>query len=419
MLSSSLLSQTVFNYSSVPFNISWYDSQTARELTNETGRTVVLGESLWFLNTVLDDTGDYVCIVRTHSQCYEEHTKLIVQRPINCGRPNKTTQSVPISSSGILSCPLMSEVERLKRFSIPYNIQWYKVSSAKEDDLNVNYTCSATSMMGRASQYFTLLPADPDHTLSIWVLLTGLVAFLTACLLTYKLFKVDIVLWFRETSSSLYSKRELDGKLYDAYVAYPQLFGGETTREVEMFALHTLPQVLEKKCGYKLFIFDRDSQPGQAIVESADESMQASRRLLLLYTASTFSSTKTSPGRDSVSRDQELPESGQQYERVAAMHRALLEGSLQVVLVELEEVTPTQLALFPESVRHLRERQGAVCWWKSQRSEGRWRRCFGRGAEKKAGELDVSSRFWKEMRYQMPVRCKRRTYQESNSLLNA
>ena len=55
---------------------------------------------------------------------------------------------------------------------------------------------------------------------------------------------------------------ESDGKLYDAYVAYPHLSGSVASGEVEMFALHTLPQVLEGRCGYRLFILGRDSLPG-------------------------------------------------------------------------------------------------------------------------------------------------------------
>lgn len=54
-----------------------------------------------------------------------------------------------------------------------------------------------------------------------------------------------------------------DGKLYDAYVAYPSPCSSGYNTEVETFAIHTLPQVLEKACGYKLFIAGRDCQPGQ------------------------------------------------------------------------------------------------------------------------------------------------------------
>lgn len=56
---------------------------------------------------------------------------------------------------------------------------------------------------------------------------------------------------------------DLDGKLYDAYVAYPSSCDSGYSNDVEMFATHTLPQVLEKTCGYKLFIAGRDCQPGQ------------------------------------------------------------------------------------------------------------------------------------------------------------
>lgn len=56
-----------------------------------------------------------------------------------------------------------------------------------------------------------------------------------------------------------------DGKLYDAYVIYPRVFEGSSagTTSVEYFVHRTLPDVLEKKCGYKLCIYGRDLLPGQ------------------------------------------------------------------------------------------------------------------------------------------------------------
>ena len=88
--------------------------------------------------------------------------------------------------------------------------------------------------------------------------------------------------------------------------------------------------------------------------------------------------------------------------------------NLQVVLVEMEEVSPAQLALFPESVRHLWKKQGAVRWWKNQKrlSQGwgaRWRGgdVAQGGPEASSLTLSPSSRFWKEIRYHLPVRGKR------------
>lgn len=53
-----------------------------------------------------------------------------------------------------------------------------------------------------------------------------------------------------------------DGKLYDAYILYPR------NRESclyssDIFALKILPEVLERQCGYSLFIFGRDDLPGE------------------------------------------------------------------------------------------------------------------------------------------------------------
>lgn len=67
MLNSTLVSPEVFNFTAIPHNITWYDSKTGQEMSNQTGRILVRGETLWFLNTTLDDTAEYVSIVRYNS----------------------------------------------------------------------------------------------------------------------------------------------------------------------------------------------------------------------------------------------------------------------------------------------------------------------------------------------------------------
>ncbi|XP_072253570.1 interleukin-1 receptor type 1 [Leuresthes tenuis] len=326
------------------------------------------------------------------------------------------------------------------------------ISELKAEDFNLNYTCRAYSFRGCPEGYFTLLPADPNPMAPIGSVLGSMTVLFVISVIIYYTFRIDIVLWVRKAFPVLYKNKDLDGKLYDAYVAYPQPYALGFSEEVEKFALHTLPQVLEKTCDYKLFIAGRDCFAGQAMVDSVEENIEASRRFLLLYNASTFTSkrltssnnnniSKNSDGsekiesntRDSSSSSLSLDGSDtvytdtrQQLECVAAMHRALLEGSLKVILVELEEITPAQLALFPESVRHLRKKQGAVCWWKNLRTRQRWRTCTkSREDEERGGKnsqlsssLSPSSRFWKEMRYHMPVRGKRLVYPEKTALLN-
>ncbi|XP_070770751.1 interleukin-1 receptor type 1-like [Enoplosus armatus] len=587
MLNSTLVSPDVFNFTAVPYNITWYDPKTGREISNQTGRILVHGETLWFLNITLDDDGDYVSILRTPSRCYRQATKLVVDLPAagECGRPKKSGQTLTNGVTDSLSCPLKDYIDKLDSYNVTSSIKWYRgcdpivdgtgrysywdttylkidgvepqnnspytctltftlggitgsvsetidtwvttnyswvpqvhepaseilkaqmgskfskrclvfvpcvgrpsvhifwlvrgglilntnpsdrvytseqrslsqgvpvkgvwlerllmFSELREEDFHINYTCQAHSDRGIPEGYFTLLPADPNIILPIGFMLGGVTVLFISSVIIYYRFKVDIVLWFRRAFPVLYTNKDLDGKLYDAYVAYPQPCAVGFSKEVETFALHTLPQVLEKACGYKLFIAGRDCLPGTAIVDSVEENMQASRRLLLLYTASTFTSKRhtssTSSNNNNISKTRDssssmssdgseevYPDTRQQLECVAAMHRALLEGSLKVVLVELEEITPAQLALFPASVRHLRKKQGAVCWWKNMRTSQSWRTCMRRReAEEKGGQdtplspsLSPSSRFWKEMRYHMPVRGKRAVYPEKTALLN-
>ncbi|XP_033965225.1 interleukin-1 receptor type 1-like isoform X2 [Pseudochaenichthys georgianus] len=575
MLNTTLASYDVFNISAVPYNITWYDSKTRQEISNETGRTAVRGETLWFLNTTLDDDGEYVSVLRTRSGCYRQNTRLIVELPVpgECGRPRKAGQQITKGVTDYLGCPLKEYISKLNSYNTTYSLMWYNhkyngcvpivdgsdgysyednarlkidkvettnkqsytctltftldgtvgsvsesieawvnakysltpqvrqpaggiikapigstfsqlcqvfvpcvgkplvnvfwfvqrdlnmeimktnpservytsekltrsqtvpvegvwiervltISKLQEKDYNINYTCKASSARGNPQSYFTLLPTDPDMRLPIGMILGNVAVLFIVSVIIYYLFKVDIVLCFRRMFLVFYTNTDSDGKLYDAYVAYSQPNTEGFSNEVEAFVFHTLPEVLEKACGYKLFLAGRDCVPGMAIVDSVEENIQASRRLLLLYTASTFMRKSDRSSNTSFDGGEEnYPDSRQQLERLAAMHRSLLEGSLKVILVELEEITPAQLALFPESVRHLRKKQGAVCWWKNQSRAGRWRTCMRtKEDEEKGGQLSQtlspSSRFWKEMRYRMPVKGKRAMCPEKATLLN-
>uniref|UniRef100_A0A1A7WP77 Interleukin 1 receptor, type I n=2 Tax=Iconisemion striatum TaxID=60296 RepID=A0A1A7WP77_9TELE len=594
MLNSTLLSPDVLNYTAVPYNITWYNSKTGQEMSNQPGQILVLGETLWFLNTTLEDAGEYMTILRTHCCCYMQSTMLVVDMANSgeCGRPQKTCQELTGGVADHLNCPLRDYIHKLEIYGITSSIQWYKgceplldgsdkytywdrtllninnvepedsgtytctltftlggvtgsvsesidapirdeyslvpqvheptneiikakigsnltmrclvfvpgvgipfvdvlwlvrndfifgtsppanvytseqrmwiqnkpqgvwfermlfISELKEEDFYINYTCQASSFRGVPKGYFTLLPTDPDILLPIGLVFCHVVVLFIVSVTVYYIFRIDIVLWFRKVFPFLYKNKDLDGKLYDAYVAYPQSGPSEFGEEMERFALHTLPQMLEQAYGYKLFIAGRDCLPGQAMVDSVNENIQASRCILLLYTASTFigkkhtSSTSSNNNNVPISRanksetvtsdssvtsfyddEKVFLDTRQPLESVAAMHQALLEGSLKVILVELEEITPDQLALFPESVRHLRKKQGAVCWWKYVQKRQTWRTCVReRGDEEKHGQdsrLSLShcpsSRFWKEIRFHMPVRGKRVGYLEETVLLN-
>ncbi|KAM6934571.1 interleukin-1 receptor type 1 [Xenentodon cancila] len=577
MLNSTLVSPDVFSFSTVPYNITWYNSKTGQEMSNQTGRILVLEETLWFLNVTLDDDGEYETILRTPSHCYMQSTKLVVDLPMfgECGRPQKAYQQLTNGVADTLNCPLSDYIHELESYNVGFSIKWYKAcnsiqnqidryafrdrtkmtirmvqpedtalytckmtftlggvtgsvsetidvavtgsnftkrcrvfvpgsgmpfvdvlwlvkddlilntrpservyvseqrmqihdapkgvwlerqlmfSQLRNEDFNISYTCRAYSSRGNPEGYFTLQPTGknvvigyPNTTIPIGFALGGVAVLFIVCVSVYYVFRIDIVLWFRGAFPVLYTSKASDGKLYDAYVAYPEHYSSGFSGRVEKFALHELPQVLEKACDYKLFVPGRDCLPGQAIVDSLEENIQASRRFLLLYTASTFTSqrhTSSSSNNNNISKSSDgsdkdesramsfdgsstvYPDTRQQLECVAAMHRALVEGSLKVVLVELEEVTPAQLALFPASVRHLRKKQGAVCLWKHHKTKQRWRTCMRMRKDLESGSndsqlspsLSPSSRFWKEMRYHMPVRRKKMMFPEKTALLNS
>ncbi|CAJ1079099.1 interleukin-1 receptor type 1-like [Xyrichtys novacula] len=581
MLNSTLVSSDVFNFTSGPFNITWYNSKTRQEVKNQTGRILVRGETLWFLNVTLEDNGEYVAILRTPFQCFRQDIKLVMNQPgaEGCGRLKKSFQNLTNGDNGQLSCPLKDYIEKLRSYNIALTSKWYKgcdllesetekysfidattlgitkvgpedkgsftctltftldgvtgsvsetidvqvkeksflsaqmlqpisekvkahigsnlskqcevfvpnvkkkpsvgvvwlvrgdliyknnenhvytskkshrphqggflfqveliIPKLRKEDFNLNYTCKVDTGKATTQGYFTLERADPDIILPIGLVFGGGTVLFIISVIVYHLLKVDIVLWFRKAFPVLYPNTDLDGKLYDAYVAYPQPCDPGFSEEVEKFALHTLPQILEETCGYQLFIAGRDCLAGQAIVDSVEENLHASRQVLLLYTASTFvseehtsksdkitptgtdcnsnSERKTTDDNSKMNYDDNknvYSDTRQQLECVAVMHRALLEGSLKVVLVELEEISPAQLALFPESVRQLRKKQGAVCWWKNLKKRQRSGTCTRREDEEKGGQetklspsLSPTSRFWKDMRYHMPVKGKKK-----------
>ncbi|XP_014880051.1 uncharacterized protein LOC106941512 [Poecilia latipinna] len=124
MLNSTLLSQDVFNFTAVPFNITWFSAKTGQEMRNETGRILVLQETLWFLNTTLDDDGEYLAIVRTPSQCYMQTAKLVMDRPVagECGRPRKDSRNVETN----VVCPLNNYIHKLKTYGMDVSVNWYK-----------------------------------------------------------------------------------------------------------------------------------------------------------------------------------------------------------------------------------------------------------------------------------------------------
>ncbi|XP_060785096.1 interleukin-1 receptor type 1-like isoform X2 [Neoarius graeffei] len=274
------------------------------------------------------------------------------------------------------------------------------VSQVLPGDLNLNFTCTAMTHRGVATGYFTVQPADPNLLMPIGLLATTLALLFIMGLLLYRVFKVELALLFRTLFPFFYTSTDGDGKLYDAYVVYPRVQGDTLSEAVEAFAVKTLPQVLEGCYGYRLFILGRDSLPGQAMVDMVEETMNVCRRMLLLYTSLSLSRAEGSSW----------------FEQQAGLRRALLDDSLSVLLLEMEQLSDP--SILPESLRLLRDKQGALQAWKKRKRWTCTRMEEGGEDEISLPSFTLSARFWRKVRYHMPVRGKVKHHLKRKLLLN-
>ncbi|XP_015266446.1 PREDICTED: interleukin-1 receptor type 1-like [Gekko japonicus] len=190
-----------------------------------------------------------------------------------------------------------------------------------------------------------------------------------AAVLTYKIFKVDIVLWYRQSCQPLFRKEVSDGKLYDAYVVYPSNVAN-CMYSSDIFVLKVLPEVLEKQCGYNLFICGRDDLPGQAVITVVDEAIRLSRRVIIVLVPDSYS--------NKVQRDTN--------EQQIAIYNALIRDDIKVILILLDKIK--DYANMPEPIKYLKQRHGVLIW---------------KGDFSEQSQL-ATTKFWKNVRYRMPVR---------------
>uniref|UniRef100_A0A8C3T1F8 Interleukin 1 receptor like 1 n=1 Tax=Chelydra serpentina TaxID=8475 RepID=A0A8C3T1F8_CHESE len=160
-----------------------------------------------------------------------------------------------------------------------------------------------------------------------------------------------------------------DGKIYDAYVIYPKKRTNEANF-VEYFVHQILPDVLENKHGYKLCIYGRDMLPGEDAASAFEMRLQKSRRLIIILTPQLI----------------QCEEFG--YEHQIALYSVLIQNNIKVILLEMETIGNYEG--LQESLRHIIKQQGTIKWKEKH----------------KECPHASNSKFWKHVRYHMPVRHK-------------
>uniref|UniRef100_A0ABK0LF45 Interleukin 1 receptor-like 2 n=2 Tax=Rattus norvegicus TaxID=10116 RepID=A0ABK0LF45_RAT len=280
---------------------------------------------------------------------------------LRCWRVNNTLVDDYYNDSKRIQEGIETNLSLRNHILYTVNITFLEV---KMEDYGHPFTCHA----GVSAAYIILKRPAPDFRA---YLIGGLMAFLllaVSILYIYNTFKVDIVLWYRSTFHT--AQAPDDEKLYDAYVLYPKYPRESQGHDVDTLVLKILPEVLEKQCGYKLFIFGRDEFPGQAVASVIDENIKLCRRLMVLV----------APETSSFSFLKNLTE-----EQIA-VYNALVQDGMKVILIELERVK--DYSTMPESIQYIRQKHGAIQWDGDFTEQAQ---C-------------AKTKFWKKVRYHMPPR---------------
>ncbi|NXX90900.1 IL1R1 protein, partial [Centropus bengalensis] len=244
------------------------------------------------------------------------------------------------------------------------------ISEVNSEDYEQPFICQASNAFGQVASYIILKRRVPDIQRRLTGGLLSLLILTLTALIIYKIFKIELVLWYRNSVCAFASKE--DGKIYDAYVLYTKSSGDRSFYHLENFVHRILPDVLEQQCGYKLFILGRDDLPGEAVVSVADETLKQSRRLMIILGSITSSFCL-------------LEDTSEQQ---LAMYNALIRDGIKVILIEMEEIQDYNS--MPESIRYIKQKHGTIQW-------------KGDFSDK---SCSANTRFWKNVRYQMPSRKK-------------
>nr|XP_010331946.2 interleukin-1 receptor-like 2 isoform X1 [Saimiri boliviensis boliviensis] len=280
---------------------------------------------------------------------------------LRCWRVNNTLVDVCYNESKRIREGVESYVSFQEHNLYTVNITFLEV---KMEDYGLPFMCHA----GVSTAYIILQLPAPDFRAYLIGGFIALMAVAVSVVYIYNIFKIDIVLWYRSAFHPTGTVE--DGKLYDAYVLYPKPHKESQRHAVDALVLKILPEVLERQCGYKLFIFGRDEFPGQAVANVIDENVKLCRRLMVIVVPESLGSGLL----------KNLPE-----EQIA-VYNALIQDGMKVILIELEKME--DYTAMPESIQYIRQKHGAI----------RWHGDFTEQSQ------CAKTKFWKTVRYHMPPR---------------
>ncbi|OCT95261.1 interleukin-1 receptor type 1 isoform X1 [Xenopus laevis] len=370
--------------------IKWF--KECQPLQND--KYYALADALTIQNAVKQDEGLYTCVVQFEYSGTEYSLTRTIDLEITVAaasllpfmrNPSNTINKVELGSAISLRCEVINGDEVLIMWTYndsavdevydtvitgdiipsmtedgePMVYSYLNFTEIKEEHYNKKFYCEIFNAMTKA--YVMLQRPDPNLQPFLIAFFVSLIFVIINIVIAVKIFKIDIVLWYR--SSCFARKNKKDGKLYDAYVMYPKSLSETSSYPMDVFVLKVLPEVLEEQFSYRLFIFGRDVSPGEAVSDVVDEAISQSRRLVIV-----LGSTQS---KNYLKDD---------FEQQIAMYDALIRNKIKVILVELEK--GMEYSNMPESIQYIKQKQGAIRW--------------------KGDFMQSNTKFWKHMRYYMP-----------------
>ncbi|KAL0973554.1 hypothetical protein UPYG_G00206020 [Umbra pygmaea] len=243
-----------------------------------------------------------------------------------------------------------------------------KIKDFSSEDLRREYNCSARNRRGMATSRATLEEEAYLPSVELGCGL-GITLFLMLVMfVVYHIFWLELLLLYRSWFGT--DERSTDDKEYDIYISYAR------NSEEEQFVLLTLRRVLENELGYTVCIFDRDSLPGGTITDETLSFVGRSRRLLVVL----------SPGYG-------LEGTQALLELKAGLDSMAWGRHLRVILVQYKPLGRNGW------VHELRRARVALVLvrWQGEKSS------------------DLSSRFWKRLQVELPLRRVKDLIENKNS----
>ncbi|CAL8352287.1 unnamed protein product [Lota lota] len=235
------------------------------------------------------------------------------------------------------------------------------VTEVQREDLRTEFNCSIRNSAGFSTVRAQLDQEAYSPSVELGCGLGGTLMLMLVLFLVYHVFWLELLLLYRSWFGT--DERYTDEKEFDVYISYVR------DGEEEQFAVSTLRDVLENQLGYSVCIFDRDSLPGGTITDETLSFVGRSRRLLVVL----------SPGFASRGTQALL-------ELKAGLDHMALGGHLRVILVQYR---PLQWRAWVGELRRARVVL-ALLQWKGDKSK------------------ELTSRFWKRLRLELPLQKGRR-----------